>query len=125
MRLIDCHMHVKGAGVEWSWDHNDRIIEAADALGLDYWKSMRLVILPQAILKVIPPIGNQLVILIKDTSLVSAIGVAELTMTGKMLLERSAASFEIFILIAIIYLAITSLFGVFLRFFETHYRARQ
>ncbi len=35
MRLIDCHMHVKGAGVEWSWDHNDRIIEAADALGID------------------------------------------------------------------------------------------
>ena len=32
---IDCHMHVKGAGVEWSWDHNDRIIEAADALGID------------------------------------------------------------------------------------------
>ncbi len=35
MRLIDCHMHVKGADVEWSWDHNDRIIEAADALGID------------------------------------------------------------------------------------------
>lgn len=32
---IDCHMHVKGAGFEWSWDHNDRIIEAADALGID------------------------------------------------------------------------------------------
>ncbi|MEE2657572.1 MAG: amidohydrolase family protein [Candidatus Latescibacterota bacterium] len=35
MRKIDCHMHVNGAGVEWGWDHNDRIIEAADALGID------------------------------------------------------------------------------------------
>ena len=35
MRRIDCHMHVRGAGVDWSWDHNDRIIEAADALGID------------------------------------------------------------------------------------------
>ncbi len=35
MRMIDMHMHVKGAGVEWSWDHNDRIIEAADALGIE------------------------------------------------------------------------------------------
>jgi polar amino acid transport system permease protein len=99
--------------------------QASKALGMSQLQSMRLVILPQAILKVIPPIGNQLVILLKDTSLVSAIGVAELTMTGKMLLERSAASFEIFILIAIIYLALTSSLGVVLRFVETHYRARQ
>jgi predicted TIM-barrel fold metal-dependent hydrolase len=35
MRMIDMHMHVKGAGTEWSWDHNDRIIEAADALGIE------------------------------------------------------------------------------------------
>ncbi len=35
MRMIDMHMHVKGAGVEWGWDHNDRIIEAADALGIE------------------------------------------------------------------------------------------
>ena len=35
MRKIDCHMHVRGAGVGWSWDHNDRIIEAADALGIE------------------------------------------------------------------------------------------
>ena len=35
MRMIDMHMHVKGAGVEWSWDHNDRLIEAADALGIE------------------------------------------------------------------------------------------
>ncbi len=99
--------------------------QAAKALGMSHLQSMRFVILPQALLKVMPPIGNQLIILIKDTSLVSAIGVAELTMTGNMLLERSAASFEIFFLIALIYLAITSVVGLLLRFFETHYRARQ
>ena len=99
--------------------------QAAKALGMSQLQSMRLVILPQALLKVIPPIGNQIIMLIKDTSLVSAIGVAELTMTGNMLLDRSAASFEIFVVIAMIYLAVTSLVGMFLRFIETHYRARQ
>jgi polar amino acid transport system permease protein len=99
--------------------------QASKALGMTQLQSMRLVILPQALLKVIPPIGNQLVMLIKDTSLVSAIGVAELTMSGNMLLDRSAASFEIFIVIAMIYLAVTTLVGVALRFVEAHYRTRQ
>ena len=99
--------------------------QASKALGMTQRQSMQLVILPQALLKVIPPIGNQIIMLIKDTSLVSAIGVAELTMTGNMLLDRSAASFEIFLVIAMIYLAVTSLVGIFLRLVETHFRARQ
>ena len=60
------------------------------------FKAFRYVILPQAVLRMLGPIGNQLIVLVKDTSLVSAIGVTELTMTGKLAIERSAVSIEIF-----------------------------
>ena len=98
--------------------------EGALALGMTRKRAMYQVIIPQAFLKVVPPIGNQLVILIKDTSLVSAIGIAELTLSGKMVIERSGASFEVFIFIAIIYLFLTSTFGALLRFTEIRLRAR-
>tara|TARA_R110002110_G_scaffold266927_2_gene482649 strand:- start:26 stop:697 length:672 start_codon:yes stop_codon:yes gene_type:complete len=99
--------------------------DAAMALGMTRRKAMRQVILPQAFLKVVPPIGNQLIILIKDTSLVSAIGIVELTMSGKMVIERSGASFEVFLFIAAVYLFLTSTFGLVLRISENRLRARQ
>ena len=99
--------------------------EGAFALGMTRRKAMRQVILPQAVLKVVPPIGNQLVILIKDTSLVSAIGIIELTLSGKMVIERSGASFEVFLFIAVVYLLLTSAFGGILRIAEARLRARQ
>ena len=99
--------------------------EAAAALGMTRGKAMRQVILPQAVLKVVPPIGNQLVILIKDTSLVSAIGIMELTLSGKMIIERSGASFEVFLFIAAVYLVLTTIFGLALRLTENRLRARQ
>jgi polar amino acid transport system permease protein len=70
------------------------------------------------------PLGNQLIILIKDTSLVSAIGVAELTMTAKMAIERSAASAEIFVAVAIFYFVLTTVVGAMLRLVE-HYAAER
>ena len=81
-------------------------------------KAFRHVILPQALLRILGPLGNQLIILIKDTSLVSAIGVMELTMTGKMAIERSAASAEIFVAIALFYLVLTTTVGGALRLIE-------
>ena len=51
--------------------------------------AFRYVILPQTFLRVLGPLGNQLIILVKDTSLVSAIGVMELTMVGKVSIERT------------------------------------
>ena len=98
--------------------------EAAKALGMSRFSIMRLVILPQAILKVLPPLGNQVVLLIKDTSLVSAIGVTELTLVGKQLTEQSATTIEVFVVIALIFLVITSIAGLLMRFIELHYRAR-
>lgn len=92
--------------------------EAARAIGMTRSTALRTIILPQAALRIIGPIGNQLIILVKDTSLVSAIGVAELTMTGKVAIERFAVSIEIFIAIALLYLLLTSVLGAGLRLLE-------
>jgi His/Glu/Gln/Arg/opine family amino acid ABC transporter permease subunit len=83
--------------------------EAGWALGLLPSKVMRYIILPQAIRNAIPATGNQLVMLLHDTALVSAIGITEITLTARSLAERSAASFEMFVTIGIIYLALSSI----------------
>jgi polar amino acid transport system permease protein len=92
--------------------------EAARAIGMRRLPAFRFVILPQTFLKVLGPLGNQLIILVKDTSLVSAIGVMELTMVGKVAIERSAVSIEIFAAIAVFYLVLTSVLGGTLRLVE-------
>jgi His/Glu/Gln/Arg/opine family amino acid ABC transporter permease subunit len=93
--------------------------EAARSIGMGRLKAFRHVILPQAMLRILGPIGNQIIVLVKDTSLVSAIGVTELTMTGKLAIERSAVSIEIFLAIAAFYLLLTTLLGVGVRVLET------
>lgn len=98
--------------------------EAARALGMNWGLALRLVVLPQALLKVVPPVGNQLVILVKDSSLVSSIGIMELTLTGKALIERSGASYEVFVTIALFYLTLTFLLSAALRSVERRQRAR-
>jgi His/Glu/Gln/Arg/opine family amino acid ABC transporter permease subunit len=92
--------------------------DAARAIGMGRFSAFRHVILPQALLRILGPLGNQMIVLAKDTSLVSAIGVMELTMTGKMAIERSAASAEIFVAIALFYLLITTALGGAFRFVE-------
>jgi His/Glu/Gln/Arg/opine family amino acid ABC transporter permease subunit len=98
--------------------------EAARSIGMGRMKAFRHVILPQAMLRILGPIGNQIIVLVKDTSLVSAIGVTELTMTGKLAIERSAVSIEIFLAIAAFYLLLTTLLGVGVRVLETRTAGR-
>ncbi len=98
--------------------------EAASAIGMRRLAAVRYVILPQTLLRVMGPLGNQLIILVKDTSLVSAIGVMELTMVGKVSIERSAVSIEIFAAIAVFYLVLTSVLGGALRIVERRTAAR-
>jgi len=98
--------------------------EAAKAMGMRRLAAFRYVILPQTFLRVLGPLGNQLIILVKDTSLVSAIGVMELTMVGKVAIERSAVSIEIFAAIAVFYLVLTSVLGGALRLIELRTAAR-
>ena len=80
-------------------------------------------ILPQAAIRVAAPIGNQLIILVKDTSVVSGIAVLELTLTGKIILERNAATFEVFLVVASFYLVLTVLLGLLVRQLEMRTRA--
>jgi polar amino acid transport system permease protein len=98
--------------------------EAATALGLGRWRAFRLVILPQAFRLVLPVIGNQLLILIKDSAAVAGIGIIELTLTGKIIIERSAATSQVFLVIALGFLAINLTFGGLLRLLESRWRAR-
>ena len=97
--------------------------EAARALGILDVSALWHIILPQAAIKVAAPIGNQLIILVKDTSLVSGIAVLDLTLTGKIIMERNAASFEVFVVVATYYLAITVILGFVVRFVEVRTRS--
>lgn len=92
--------------------------EGGKAIGMRRFAILRLIILPQSLIKVTPALGNQLIVLIKDTSLVSAIGVMDLTLSGKVLIERSGASFEVFIAVALFYLILTTSLGLFMRVVE-------
>jgi His/Glu/Gln/Arg/opine family amino acid ABC transporter permease subunit len=84
-------------------------VEGGKALGMSRWDVMTIVVLPQALVRVVPPLANQIIVIIKDTSLVSAIAVAELTQIGKLLTERTAASYEVFMTIAVLYLMLTGI----------------
>jgi ABC-type amino acid transport system permease subunit len=71
--------------------------------------------------QVIPPLTNQFIVIIKDTSLVSAIAVAELTQIGKLVAERTAATYEVFLTIAVFYLAMTGIVSGLSRLAERHF----
>jgi polar amino acid transport system permease protein len=96
-------------------------VEGAKALGMTRWLVLRLVVLPQAFVRVIPPLGNQFILIIKDTSLVSAIAVGDLMQAGKLLSERTAATYEIYLILALFYLTMTSIVAVMLRLFEARF----
>lgn len=81
-------------------------VEAARSLGFGYFKTMRLVVLPQAIKIMIPPIINQFITTLKDTSILSVISVRELTMNAQIIIARNYKPFEVYAFAAIIYLVI-------------------
>lgn len=88
----------------------DRVqFDAARSLGLSPWTTFRRVTLPQLLVYSLPALGNQVVLLLKDTSLLSVIAVAELTMQAKVLTERTAAAYQAFLVAAILYLLLVSL----------------
>jgi polar amino acid transport system substrate-binding protein len=81
-------------------------MEAARSLGIGYLPTMRKVILPQAIRTMIPSYVNQFVITLKDTSILSVIGIAELTQTGRLIIARNYQSFTMWLIIGIIYFVV-------------------
>lgn len=92
--------------------------EAGLALGLLPRQVMRKIVLPQALRNALPASGNQIVLLLHDTSLVSTIGIFEITLEGRTIAERSAASFEMFVLVGAIYLGLSAALSLVARGLE-------
>jgi len=81
--------------------------EAARSLGMSPWQAMRHIILPQAIRVILPPLGNDFISMLKDSSLASVISVTELTYSGSLLNARTFRSFETYNMVALLYLTMT------------------
>jgi polar amino acid transport system permease protein len=97
-------------------------IEAAQALGMSRRKMMRIVILPQAIRVVVPPLGNYFISLFKDTSLVSIVTLRELLFTGQIIASGNFQYFAVFTIIGVIYLSLSYPSALFVAYLERRTR---
>ena len=96
-------------------------MEAGRSLGMTWGQTMRYIIVPQAFKRVIPPLGNEFIALLKDSSLVSVIGFEELTRRGQLIIAKTYGSLEIWFSVAIIYLAITLTISQFVAYLERRF----
>ncbi|MEX1047747.1 MAG: amino acid ABC transporter permease [Actinomycetota bacterium] len=104
------------AGIQ-SVSHGQR--EAAEALGMTYRQTMRRVVLPQAVRVIIPPTGNEFIAMLKDSALVSFVGVQELFWRAENIGQRFFKGFETLVVAAVIYWILTSIFSFFQARLET------
>jgi polar amino acid transport system permease protein len=81
--------------------------EASHSLGLSFKQAYRFIVLPQAVRRILPPLANQAISLIKDSALVSTIAVYDLTMEAQILISETFLTFELWFTVALMYLAIT------------------
>lgn len=86
-------------------------MEAARSLGMNYFQSMRFVILPQAVRIILPPVGNEFVALLKDSSLVSVVAVADMTRRGREFMSKTFMPLETWLMVALLYLIMTLFFS--------------
>jgi len=99
-------------------------IEAAKSLGLSGWQRFRLVVFPQAFRVMLPPLGNDFVAMVKDSSLVSVLGVTDVTQLGKVTAAGNFRYLETYNVVALIYLTLTIGLSLVLRRVERRMRAR-
>lgn len=99
-------------------------IEAAEALGLNGWQRFRHIVFPQAFRMILPPLGNDFVAMVKDSSLVSVLGVGDVTQLGKVTAAGNFRYFETYNVVALIYLTMTISLSLVLRRIEARLRAR-
>ncbi|MBY6201339.1 amino acid ABC transporter permease [Maritalea mobilis] len=97
-------------------------IEAAQALGLNRWQRFRHIVFPQAIRTILPPLGNDFVAMVKDSSLVSVLGVLDVTQLGKVTAASNFRYFETYNVVALIYLTMTVTLSLLLRRLERRLR---
>jgi len=93
-------------------------IEAAKALGLSHRQALRFVVFPQALLRMLPPLGNEFVALTKNSALVSLVTVQELFLSAQMVISSTFQNFAVFLTIGVIYYAMTSAVGAFTQYLE-------
>ncbi len=98
--------------------------EAAFSLGLSPWHTFRFIILPQAIRTVLPPLGNDFVAMIKDSALVSALGVQDITQLGKVYSASTFRFFETYNVVAFLYLVMTLSLSLLVRALEQRLKKR-
>lgn len=100
--------------------------QAAYSLGLDHVQSMRFIVLPQALRRMVPPLVNEGVTLIKDSSLVSAIGLAELALAARTVAGAYSRYWEPYLAISVVYLVLTLTLSTLAKRFESpeHLRGR-
>lgn len=97
--------------------------EASRSLGMDYWQTMRFVIVPQAFRRMLPPLGNEAIMLLKDSSLVSAIGLAELAFAARTVAGTYSRYGEPYLVISLIYLVMTLGLAAIVDRMESRYKA--
>lgn len=99
-------------------------MEAARSLGMSYRQAMVTVILPQAVRNVLPPLGNDLIAMLKDSSLVSVLGVQDITQLGKVYSASTFRFFETYNVVAFLYLVMTIGLALLVRWLENRLRVR-
>ncbi|MCM2502354.1 amino acid ABC transporter permease [Aureimonas altamirensis] len=99
-------------------------IEAAHSIGMKWSLMMRRVVLPQALRTVLPPYGNTMIMLLKDTSQASVITVAELTMKGKLVASATFDNMTVYTLVALLYLALSVPLIVLASYLERRFGTR-
>ncbi len=93
-------------------------IEAAQSIGMGWWMTMRRVVLPQAVRLILPPYGNTMIMMLKDSSQASTITVAELALQGKLIASSTFKNTSVFTLVALLYLVMSIPLILFVRHFE-------
>ena len=97
-------------------------MEAARSNGMSYFQAMRYIVLPQALRIMAPSFINQFIIALKGTSVLSAIGVAELTQQGTIIISRNMEGFKVWLLVSLMYLAMIGLLSYLSNLVKKHYQ---
>jgi polar amino acid transport system permease protein len=93
-------------------------MEAARSLGMSYFQAMRHVVLPQAVRVVLPPLGNDFIAMLKDSSLISVVALPEVLQQGRLWVSRTFRAFEGYNTVALFYLVMTLLLSLLVRVVE-------
>jgi polar amino acid transport system permease protein len=100
-------------------------MEAAKSLGMTYFQAMRFVILPQAVRRVLPPLGNDFISLLKDSSLVTVLAVNDLTQLGRLRRASTFRFLETFNVVAFLYLSMTLMLSSAVRWLENKMKIQE